>query len=35
LRNTAGKSSDEQGYDEERAFLRASPFTDLTQTMRG
>jgi GNAT superfamily N-acetyltransferase len=30
-----GRDPTGQGYDEDRAFLRASPFTELTRTMRG
>lgn len=30
-----GRDEAGQDYDEERAFLRASPFTELTQTARG
>jgi GNAT superfamily N-acetyltransferase len=30
-----GRDPTGQGYDEDRAFLQASPFTELTRTMRG
>jgi GNAT superfamily N-acetyltransferase len=30
-----GRDETGQGYDEERAFLQASPFTELTRTQRG
>lgn len=30
-----GRDVTGQGYDEDRAFLQASPFTELTRTMRG
>jgi GNAT superfamily N-acetyltransferase len=31
----AGRDATGQDYDEERAFLQAAPFTELTRTMRG
>jgi hypothetical protein len=38
LRNYAyleGRDETGQGYDEDRAFLQASPFIELTRTQRG
>jgi len=32
---SSGRDETGQGYDEERAFLQASPFTELTRTQRG